>query len=107
MARSSDRRDASRAPAGPLRRRIEAASTPLLVAMARLPRLLVPAVIGVLVVTALGAPAFAALPALAVVLAFVAWLTFLSWPVISTSGRLTRGLLLALLAVVALRQLHL
>lgn len=101
------RRDAAAAPPSPLRRRVERASTPVLVAMSRLPRLLVPALIGVLVITALGAPAWAALPALGLVLLFVGWLTFLSWPVIATSGRLMRFVLLVLLAAIALRQVHL
>lgn len=101
------RRASAPPPAGSLRRRVERASAPLLVAMSRLPRLLVPALVGVLVLTALGAPAWAGLPALALVLLFVAWLTFLSWPVIPTSGRLLRVVLLVLLAAISLRMLHL
>lgn len=74
--------------------------------MSRLPRLLVPAMVGALVIVSLAAPIWAALPALALVVIFVGWLTFLSWPVIPTSGRLLRGVLLVLLAAIALRQVH-
>lgn len=39
--------------------------------------------------------------ALALVFAFVAWLTYLSWPVVPTSGRLLRLLMLVLVVVLA------
>lgn len=89
---------APRPPATGLRRRVQQRSAPVLVTLTRAPRLLVPAVMGVLVVVALAAPTFAAAPALVVVLVFVGWLTYLSWPAITPTARVVRVLVLVVLA---------
>jgi hypothetical protein len=44
----------------------------------------------VLMLVGLTAPLPFALPALAIAAAFVAWLAYLSWPVLSSGGRLLR-----------------
>jgi hypothetical protein len=44
----------------------------------------------VLMLAGLSAPLPYALPALAVAAAFIAWLAYLSWPVLSSGGRLLR-----------------
>ena len=62
--------------------------------MSQLPPLVVPAVMLVLMLVGLMAPLAAAIPALLVILAFVLWLAYLSWPVLDTRGRLLRGVLL-------------
>jgi hypothetical protein len=83
--------------AGPTRRRIERASAPLIVYLHQLPRL---APIGMLVVLlALGALLPAALAAVAIGLGvlFVGWLSYLSWPAVSTSAKATRLAIIALL----------
>ncbi len=41
-------------------------------------------------------PLWLALPAFALVAAFVSWLAALSWPVLDTRGKLLRGLVLGL-----------
>jgi len=86
---------------GRLRARIEEASRPTLVRLTRLPRLLVPAIFGVLVIVALATPIPIALVATLVVVVFVGWLTYLSWPAITPGGRafrlVTLGLLVAYL----------
>ncbi len=64
------------------RKQVEDASRPLLVRLSAMPRLVVP--LGTLVLVALGlfAPLSIALPALALVFFFFAWIAFLSWPVV-------------------------
>lgn len=83
---------------GSLRARIESASRPALVRLTRLPRLLVPAIFGVLVIVALATPTPIALAATAVVVLFVGWLTYLSWPAITPGGRAFRLAVVLLLA---------
>lgn len=77
-------------PSSPVRASIEKSSLPLLAKLHAMPRLLVP--LGTLVLVAVGA--FAPLPvavvALAAVITFVVWIAYLSWPVVSASGRLLR-----------------
>ena len=58
--------------------------------------MVIPGVVLALMLTGLAAPLVFALPALAVIAVFVAWLAYLSWPVLNTRGRLTRGLMLGL-----------
>ncbi|HSF26965.1 MAG TPA: DUF6703 family protein [Actinomycetes bacterium] len=82
---------------GSMRARVEQASAPALVRLTRLPRLLVPAIFGVLVIVALATPAPIALAATVVVVAFVGWLTYLSWPAITPGGRVFRLVTLGLL----------
>jgi hypothetical protein len=50
----------------------------------------------VLMLVGLSAPLALALPALAIVAAFVGWLAYLSWPVLSSRGRLLRIVMVGL-----------
>lgn len=70
--------------------------------LSRQPRLLVPGVMLVLMIVGLAAPLTAAVPALLVILAFLTWQTYLSWPVVDPRGRGLRvvGNLVVLFAVV-------
>lgn len=86
-------------PPAPLRRRVERSSKPLLVRLHRQPRVAIPLATLALVALGLFAPLPYALPALAVVLAFLVWITYLSWPAVPTSGRLIRLLMIGLLLV--------
>lgn len=84
-----------------LRTRVEKVSRPLLVRMSRLPRPVV--LIATLALVAVGmlAPLPLALVALALVFAFVAWVAYLSWPVVTNSGRLARLVMLMLIVALA------
>lgn len=66
-----------------------------------LPRLLVPA--GTVVLIAIGA--FAPLPyallAFGVLFAFIAWIAYLSWPIVAFSGQLMRLAMLVLIVTLA------
>ena len=84
------------------RKQVEDASRPLLVRLSAMPRLVVP--LGTLVLVALGlfAPLSIALPALALVFFFFAWIAFLSWPVVPTGGKVLRGVMLGLVLAMAI-----
>lgn len=84
-----------------LRTRVEGVSRPWLVRLSALPR---PAIlIGTLALVVIGllAPLPVGIPALALVFAFVAWIAYLSWPVVNTGGRMTRLTMLALIVIIA------
>jgi hypothetical protein len=75
-----------------------------LIVLHRLPTVLVPIIMGVLLVAGLVLPWPAAGLLLLVVAVFLGWLLALSWPVISWPGRIVRALaVLALLAMTVLR----
>ena len=79
------------------RHRVEQASRPLLTRLHALPRGVIPVATLLLAVVGLFAPAAVALPALSVILAFIGWISYLSWPVITLGGRLVRLAMLGLL----------
>ena len=83
------------------RKQVEDASRPMLVRLSSLPRLVVP--LGTLVLVALGlfAPLPVALPALALLFFFFAWIAYLSWPVVPTGGKVLRGVMLGLVLAMA------
>jgi hypothetical protein len=88
-----------------LRSRVEGFSRPLLVRLTALPR---PAVLVgtlVLVVVGLLAPLVVALPALILLLVFVGWIGYLSWPAVSTGGKLARLLMPALIVTMIVLRL--
>ncbi len=74
--------------------------------MRQLPRWLPPLVLAGLLVTGLAVPGWGAI-ALVVVAAFLSWLAAMSWPALSSQGRLLRasaiGCVLALAVVQAVR----
>jgi hypothetical protein len=73
---------------------------PLLV-LSRQPKWLVPAIMVILVLVGLAAPVPYAVVALALLVAFVGWLAFLSWPVLATAHRALRLFVLAVMVAVA------
>jgi hypothetical protein len=85
------------APARSLRARVEAASRPVLQRLHAMPQMMVPLVTIVLLAVGVLAPLPVGLVALALVLLFVAWIAYLSWPVASTGGRIWRVLILVLI----------
>jgi predicted metal-binding membrane protein len=75
-----------------------------LIVLHRLPTVLVPILMGLLLVAGLMLPWPVAGLLLLVVGVFLGWLLALSWPIISWPGRIIRGLaVLALLAMTVLR----
>lgn len=90
-------------PASPgFRGKVERVSYPILRGLHRQPRWLVVGGLVVLLVAGLLAPKVVAVPALAVAVAFLGWLTYLAWPEVHGSRRLVRvvALILAVAAVV-------
>jgi hypothetical protein len=83
--------------ADPLRARVEAASRPALLRLRAMPQLVVPLVTIVLIAVGVLAPLAVGLVALALVLLFVGWIAYLSWPVASIGGRIWRVLMLVLI----------
>lgn len=83
---------------GGLRGRVTPASRVMLLWISRLPPLAVPAAVLAAMLVGLSAPLVFALPAFGAVTLFVAWLAYLSWPALTTSARLVRGLMIALVA---------
>ena len=93
-------------PASPARRWLVRHSAGPLVILHRLPTVLVPILLAVLLVAGLALPWGAAGLLLLIVAVFLGWLLALSWPIISWPGRIIRGLaVLALLAMTVLRLL--
>lgn len=58
--------------------------------LSRLPPFVIPGAMVALMAVGLAAPLAVALPALLLVMVFVAWLAFLSWPVITGGQRAIR-----------------
>jgi hypothetical protein len=81
---------------------VESASRPLLARLHALPRLLIPAATLVLVAVGAFAPPLVAVLAFALLFCFIAWIAYLSWPAVPTSGRLMRLAMLVLIVVLAL-----
>lgn len=79
-----------------LRHRIDQASLPLMTRLSGLPKLLPFAILLILLVggVLIGGPLGLVLMSLAVI--FVAWVLYLSWPVLSTSERMMRSAVLLL-----------
>lgn len=80
----------------PARAALSARSRALLLTLSRLPPLVIPAAVLVLMLVGLAAPIALALPAFAVIGVFVAWLAYLSWPILDARARLTRALMVAI-----------
>jgi hypothetical protein len=83
----------------PLRRTVERASAPVLLWLSSRPRFLLPALVAVLLVGGLAAPAAYGLPMLAVLTLLLGWLSYLSWPALDARARLLRAAMMALIAV--------
>jgi hypothetical protein len=93
-------------PSRSLRTQVETASRPALARLHGLPRLLIP--LATLVLVAIGAFASAPLSllAFAVLFVFIAWIAYLSWPAVPTSGRIMRLAMLVLIVALAWLSLH-
>jgi uncharacterized protein DUF6703 len=89
------------APANSLRARVEKASRPVLLRLHAMPQFAVPLITVVLLAVGVLAPLPIGLVALALVLLFVGWIAYLSWPVASIGGRIWRILILVLIVVLA------
>lgn len=88
-----------------LRQQVEAKSRPLLTRLHALPRLLIPLATVALIAIGAFTPMPYALVAFAIIFCFIAWIAYLSWPVVSTGARLMRLAMLALIVVLAATRL--
>ncbi|MFC0622746.1 DUF6703 family protein [Kribbella deserti] len=77
-------------PVSPLRARITKASYPLIARLHGMPKLTLPIITLLLVVIGAFAPVAAGVPALILLAALLAWLGFLSWPVVSGGSKALR-----------------
>jgi hypothetical protein len=77
-------------PISPLRARITKASYPYIRRLHGMPKLTLPGITLVLALVGVLAPVAAAVPALVLLALLLAWLGFLSWPVVSTGSRAMR-----------------
>lgn len=91
--------------ASPQRQAIERRSAPLLIALRGAPRWLLPLVPVALLLAGLAVPSAWGALALAVLLALLGWLAYLSWPSLGDGGRLLRGLALLVLAALTVLEL--
>lgn len=93
------------APSGSLRDRVEDVSRPLLRRLTDLPPMVVP--LGTVVLVAVGvlAPLPIGLVALALVLLFIGWIAYLSWPAVGAAGRLWRVIMMGLIVTVAVSRI--
>lgn len=82
------------------REQIASVSKPWLTRLHALPRWITPVATLVLVATGALGPLVVAIPALVLVFVFVAWIAYLSWPVVPPSGRLIRVIMLVLVLAV-------
>lgn len=82
--------------ASPLRRAVERRSAVPLTWLATRPRWLPFLLVLLLLLGGMLAPAAVAAPLLLVLALLIGWLTYLAWPKLDSSGRLTRLLVLAL-----------
>ncbi|GAA1661964.1 hypothetical protein GCM10009744_64640 [Kribbella alba] len=77
-------------PTSPLRARITKASYPIVARLHTMPKLTLPGITLVLALLGVFAPAVAGVPALILLALLLAWLGFLSWPLVSTGQRAVR-----------------
>jgi hypothetical protein len=89
----------------PFRAAVEKRSAPILVLLSQQHRAVVPLVSVLLLIGGLALPPVLGVVCLAVLVAFVGWLTYLSWPAIVGQARLVRVATLALIVVAAVTRL--
>lgn len=80
-------------------------SSGLIVTLSGLPQYMVPAAIVVLALVGLLAPIPIAVIALALIVTFMAWLAFLSWPVLARPQRAMRVLAIVILTLAAIARI--
>jgi hypothetical protein len=83
----------------PVRAAVEKRSAPVLVLLSQQHKAIVPLVSVLLLIGGLALPVPAGVACLAVLAAFVGWLTYLSWPAVVGQARAVRVATLALLLV--------
>ena len=83
----------------PLRAAVEKRSAPVLVLLSHQHRAIVPLISVALLIGGLTLPVALAVVCLAVLLAFVGWLTYLSWPAIVGQARAVRVATLLLIGI--------
>ncbi|MDX6260769.1 MAG: hypothetical protein QOH84_2457 [Kribbellaceae bacterium] len=74
-------------PVSPLRARITKASYPIVARLHAMPKLTLPGITLVLALIGVFAPIGVGIPALILLALLLAWLGFLSWPVVTTGAR--------------------
>ncbi len=84
---------------------MERISRPALVRLTALPRLVVPLVTLALVAVGAFAPLPIAIPAFVLVFLFIAWISYLSWPAVTTSGKIIRAIMLVLIIILTITRL--
>jgi Family of unknown function (DUF6703) len=77
-------------PVSPLRQRITKFSYPYVARLHDMPKLTLPGITLVLALAGVFAPVPVAIPALILLALLLAWLGFLSWPVVGTGARFLR-----------------
>jgi hypothetical protein len=83
----------------PLRRTVEARSAPVLLWLSSRPKVLLPALVVVLLVGGLAAPAGAGAVLLVLLAGLLLWLSYLSWPALDGRARALRTAMLLLIGV--------
>lgn len=91
-------------PAPGLRGAVERRSAPVLLWLSSRPAFLLPALVVVLLVAGLAAPAAAGVPLLLLLGALLVWLTYLSWPALEPAARVLRLAMLALVLVTVVQR---
>lgn len=84
---------------GTLRAEVERMSRPVLVRLTSLPKFVVPVFTIALLAVGVLAPTVVGVIALALVLLWMGWLAYLSWPAVGTGARVMRLATVGLLAV--------
>lgn len=83
---------------------VEKRSAPVLVLLSQQPRLLVPVLSLLLLVGGLALPPAAGVLCLLVLLAFVLWLSYLSWPAVVGQARVLRFVTIGLVVFAVVRR---
>lgn len=89
----------------PVRAAVEKRSAPVLVLLSQQHRAIVPVISVALLIGGLTLPVAAGVLCLALLIAFVGWLTYLSWPAIVGQARFVRVATLALLGFALISRL--
>jgi hypothetical protein len=84
---------------------VEKRSAPVLVLLSRQPRLAVPLASLLLLIGGFALPPALGVACLAVLLVFLAWLTYLSWPVLVGQARAVRAATITLVVVAGVTRL--
>jgi hypothetical protein len=89
----------------PLRATVEKRSGPILVLLSGQHRAIVPLTSVLLLIGGLALPVMPGVVCLALLAAFVGWLTYLSWPAVVAQGRLVRVATLVLIVIALVTRL--